>query len=134
MRFLLCQHLDGATGAGASKATSVTAPGWAQHPTSGSAPMHSIPCQLREKSMPAAGGSPHQMFSREAKASLAAKQKEHAGSTSPVRPRHPEPLLHQCPRCLHQHLFKWNLHLLQSQQMGKSVVWAEINLLKLSEE
>lgn len=56
------------------------------------------------------------------------------GKHYPDPPQPPSPSLHQQSCCLHGHQFKLNLHLKRSQQMGKSVVWAEINLLKLSEE
>lgn len=109
--------------------------GWAQHPTSGSAPVHSIPCQMW-------GETPTRCFPRKQK-HLSQQSRRSVRSMSPAHPRHPEsapttqpysPSLQQRPHRLHGHLFKLNLHLKISKQTGKSVVWAEINLLKLSEE
>lgn len=102
------------------KGSQEPSPGWAQHCTSSSAPVHSIPHQMW-------GETPYQMW-RETPARCGGE------STILTLPQPPSPSLHQQSCCLHGHPFKLNLHLKRSQQMGKSVVWAEINLLKLSEE
>lgn len=80
-----------------------------QHPPPN---MGENPCQMLEETSARCGGE----------------------STILTLPQPPSPSLRQQSCCLHGHPFKLNLHLKRSQQMGKSVVWAEINLLKLSEE
>lgn len=134
----LLKGLSDAADTGVPNARAPLPPSWATSPKKphqgqpkalprlGSA-LHQQFCTRTQHSSPNVWGNPYQMWG-ETPARCGGE------STILTLPQPPSPSLHQQSCCLHWHPFKLNLHLKRSQQMGKSVVWAEINLLKLSEE